>query len=46
MKIDSTFFDIFQCKLIEGSYYKVPFNVNHVILTQKWPTSTLVTVVA
>lgn len=35
MKIDSTFFDIFQCKLIEGSYYKVPFNVNHVILTQK-----------
>ena len=33
MKIDSTFFDIFQCKLIEGSYYKVPFNVNHVILT-------------
>ena len=35
MAVDSTFFDIFQCRMIEGNYHKTPYNANFVILTRK-----------
>ena len=38
MKVDSLYFSLFQCKLIEGSYKQVPFNDESIIITQKMAT--------
>lgn len=38
MSVDSLFFSLFQCRLIEGNYKQVPFDAQSVILTQKMAT--------
>lgn len=38
MRVDSLFFSLFQCKLIEGGYRQVPFDDESIIITQKMAT--------